>query len=115
MYGKKHQCPHCDFIAAWKGGLTHHINAKHKPTAIPAKPKGTQLVKTNGSTKEGRATNHATPIEAHTASSDPFDIPVAIAFGRFREICTSMAIEHDLPPRLFAARFAELVYRSTVR
>jgi uncharacterized C2H2 Zn-finger protein len=34
LYGQKLPCPHCDFVAQWKGGLTKHIEAAH-----PEQPK----------------------------------------------------------------------------
>jgi hypothetical protein len=44
-----------------------------------------------------------------------YEIPLAIALGRFQELCRGLAFEHDVPERLFAQRLAELVYRSQVR
>jgi hypothetical protein len=34
---------------------------------------------------------------------------VAVALSRFKDLCTSVAVEYDLPPRSFAARFRELI------
>jgi len=40
---------------------------------------------------------------------------LAVAYGRFKELCTSIAVEYDLPPRSFAARLAELIHAETLR
>ena len=105
-------CPQCEFVAKWKGGLTHHINAAHKP-AKPAR-RSTQLVKIEASAASQNGHSHA-PEETFAASRDPLEIPLAITLGRFTEICRGMAAEYHIPERLFAARLAELVYRTQVR
>ena len=118
---KTFACPECGKSYTAPTGLGRHRQAAHgvagtshsiaKKNAQLSAPKRSQLAKLP------KANGHVNGAhkETHAASSDPFEIPVAIAFGRFREILTSMAIEHDLSPRLFASRFAELVYRSTLR
>lgn len=40
---------------------------------------------------------------------------LAVAFGRFKELCTSVAVEYDLPPRSFAAKLIELIQSETLR
>jgi hypothetical protein len=38
---------------------------------------------------------------------------LAIAFGRFKELCAGVAYEYDLAPRTFAARLVELIHSSS--
>lgn len=40
---------------------------------------------------------------------------LAVAYGRYQELCKSIAFEYDLPPRSFTARFAELIHSETLR
>lgn len=42
----KFPCPHCDFVAVWKGGLTHHMNARHPEGAAPTLQKPEDAVGT---------------------------------------------------------------------
>jgi hypothetical protein len=111
---KSLKCPECGKQYSAATGLGRHRQIAHgiEGTSHSTKSKRSQLAKL-----PNKANGHVNGAhqETHAAPSDPYEIPVAIAFGRFREICTSMAIEHDVSPRLFAARFAELVYRSTLR
>jgi uncharacterized C2H2 Zn-finger protein len=32
------QCPHCEFVAKWKGGLTKHLNSAHSDVAASPTP-----------------------------------------------------------------------------
>lgn len=106
-------CPQCDFISTSPSGRTKHFNAKHQPAK--STKRGTQLAKIAEAipvSSNGHA-HHAE--ETHTPSRDPLEIPLAITLGRFTEICRTVASEHGLPERMFAARFAELVYRTQIR
>lgn len=40
---------------------------------------------------------------------------LAVAFGRFKELCASVAFEYDLPPRSFTSKFIELIHSETLR
>jgi hypothetical protein len=105
------QCPHCEFIAKWPGGLKHHIGRMHKPHAtrkenrIVKRTTQATIIQTNGQAhQEGHANPDGIP-----------DALVAVASGRFIELCRSVAFEYDLPPRLFAARVAAFIYGTQVR
>ena len=109
----KFPCPHCDFIASWTGGLTLHIAKKHPEGSVTiertTKAEVTAITRTSRAAQEE---SHAAPNGY--APSIP-EGTLALALGRFQGLCQSMAVEFDLPPRLFAARLAELVYRSQIR
>jgi C2H2-type zinc-finger domain/Zinc finger, C2H2 type len=109
----KFPCPHCDFIASWTGGLTLHISKKHPEGSVTiertTKAEVTAITRTSRAAQEE---SHAAPNGY--APSIP-EGTLALALGRFQGLCQSMAVEFDLPPRLFAARLAELVYRSQIR
>jgi hypothetical protein len=74
-----------------------------------------------------RSTNLETIPQSHIHSLNgneqprpqtrPFhaEAALAVAFGRFKELCTSIAVEYDLPPRSFAARLAELIHAEALR
>jgi uncharacterized C2H2 Zn-finger protein len=120
---KTFRCPECGMKFNSPPGLGRHRQSVHgirgkSKTALDNR-KTQQEKKRSQLAKLPKATRHVngTPAnqEAITPSSDPYDIPVAIAFGRFREICAGMAAEFGLSSSMFAARFAELVYRSTLR
>jgi uncharacterized C2H2 Zn-finger protein len=120
------KCPHCDFTAKWKGGLTLHVSKAHRLDAPPAEP-----APTNGKRKYTRreidqpahaiiVSSQANGLASHAQEGHPVTdgIPegtLALALGRFQELCRSIAFEHDLPPRMFAARLAGLIYAATVR
>jgi hypothetical protein len=53
--------------------------------------------------------------EKTVAASGIPEATLAVALGRFQELSRSMAYEFDLPPRLFTAQLATLIYRSTLR
>jgi hypothetical protein len=40
---------------------------------------------------------------------------LAVAYGRFQELCKGIAFEYDLPPRSFTARFVELIRAEALR
>ena len=109
-----HQCPVCPFVAKWTGGLTKHMAAAHpkvKPgrsTKIERTAKA-EIVRSNGQvhTEEAAGQGHSDGGISETV--------LAIALGRFQGLCREISTEFDLPPRLFASRLGELVYRSQVR
>jgi uncharacterized C2H2 Zn-finger protein len=128
------QCQICGLPIRSKSGLSLHINRNHPkpatPVEIPVEIPAAVEVKpvSNGKRKyirreiEQPAQAHATIIvseaqEGHPATNG-YAIPdgtLALALGRFQGLCQSMAVEFDLPPRLFAARLAELIYHAQVR
>jgi len=114
-------CPNCDFRAINKAGLAIHLAQKHhvkgahhaKHEAAQARklrrlnaPNSAAIVSVN----EGD--NHASE-HAENGAFAPATLQVAL--GRFQEFCKNFAAEYDLPPRMFAARFAELIYAAQVR
>ena len=111
---EKFPCPHCDFAGANKSGLAHHLNKKHGDFSQHGRNrKGNQLAH---SPQTNSATLAPTNGQAHEGFTDAIpDALVAVASGRFIELCRSVAFEYDLPPRLFAARVAAFIYGSTVR
>jgi hypothetical protein len=64
-----------------------------------------------------QATNRLPKPESHQAGYQN-QIPegaLAVAFGRFQELCRSFAFEYDLPPKLFTSRLSQLISASAVR
>jgi hypothetical protein len=109
-----HPCQHCRFVAKWKGGLTKHMKAAHpEVVASPTPKKEKALVKRTAKTII--LNGHAPQSEDHSNANGIPDALIALATGRFQELCRSLAFEHDVPPRLFTARVAAFVYGSTVR
>lgn len=121
------ECDECGFVAQWPGGLTNHQRKSHPekyPTPVEAKlhraidkrrraianPKKIQTIIVRPATSNGHQEAHPAP------NGDPIpDGTLALALGRFQELCRSIAFEHDLPARMFATRLAGLIYASTVR
>jgi DNA-directed RNA polymerase subunit M/transcription elongation factor TFIIS len=118
------QCPRCEFRAVGKFGLAIHLSQKHavrgahhaKHEAALAKklrrldaPNSAAIVRVEQQTE---GDNHAIE-QAENGGLAPATLQVAL--GRFQEFCRNFASEYDLPPRLFAARFAELIYAAQVR
>lgn len=124
------QCPDCEFHALSKIGLANHRNRMHgvasastlairkreERTNIKAKKRGLPIEPAQTITAFAIASpNGYHPQEAHF---DPDGIPeatLALTLGRFQELCFSVAKEHDLPPRRFAAKLAKLIYATTLR
>jgi hypothetical protein len=105
----EYPCALCNFVGQWKGGLTLHMSKKHPEGSVALeRTTKVEVSRTRPTEEEG----HFTPNGY--APSIP-EGTLALALGRFQGLCQSMAVEFDLPPRLFAARLAELVYRSQVR
>jgi hypothetical protein len=109
-------CPDCDFAAATTGGLLWHRRAKHNIIAAH-RPKNMRRElepgKTQTITIAATHNGHKEDWQGHTDGIP--EALIAVTSGRFQELCRSVAYEHDLPPRLFAARVAAFVYGTTLR
>jgi hypothetical protein len=105
-------CTHegCKFIAKWKGGLTKHMNAHGNKRSLQLAKQTLPPIVSNGA-----GVNHSNNQEAHVAPDGIAEVTLALALGRFQELCRSMAFEFDIPPKLFTQRLAELIYRAQVR
>jgi len=117
LQGTGFPCPHCSFNAASRNGLGVHLVTTHKDLATTIegetdldRPKEKRLARINNNGSNG---NHSE--ESHFAANGIPEGTLALALGRFQGLCQSMATEFDLPPRLFASRLAELIYRSQIR
>lgn len=110
-----YQCPHCEFIGADQGGLALHRRKKHNEiTAVhPKKNMRRELEPTQAQTITVVSNGHQENWQGHTDGIP--EALIAVTSGRFQELCRSVAYEHDLPPRLFAARVAAFVYGTTLR
>jgi uncharacterized C2H2 Zn-finger protein len=111
-------CPHCDFKAATLGGLSLHLKRAHGI----AKSFSKKLSRRNQIERQADQAAVLLPTKTEAREAQPEgnsdgipDALVAVASGRFIELCRSMAFEYDLPPRLFAARVAAFVYGTSVR
>jgi hypothetical protein len=104
------QCKDCDFRAKSLNGLSIHRSAAHghvgkvKRSTLAKLPQAVPVVD-----------GHRHEEEAHPVAARIPEVTLAVAFGRFQELSRSMAVEYDLPPRLFAAQLAALIHRSTLR
>lgn len=110
-----YQCPKCEFIGATQGGLALHRRKKHNEiTAVhPKKNTRRELEPTQAQTITVVSNGHQENWQGHTDGIP--EALIAVTSGRFQELCRSVAYEHDLPPRLFAARVAAFVYGTTLR
>ena len=113
-------CSDCEFIATSIGGLSLHRGKQHKDALPPVdnphpKSRGTELARTKTTRPIASNGNGHHSEEAHFAANGIPEATLALALGRFQGLCQGMAVEFDLPPRLFASRLAELIYRSQVR
>jgi uncharacterized C2H2 Zn-finger protein len=115
------KCDQCDFVAKWKGGLTHHKRAAHTETVPVELTRKSNRREIDNSEKAKAIVIHAAATtsnghqETHVAPDGIPEAVIAIGLGRFQELSRSLAFEHDLPPRMFAARLAGLIYATTVR
>jgi uncharacterized C2H2 Zn-finger protein len=99
-------CPHCEFVSKNKAGLTLHMNKSHRSEIVKTiEDRPAAIIATNGHHRE----------ETHAVANGIPEATLALALGRFQGFCSGMAYEFDLPPRMFAARLAELIYRSQIR
>lgn len=113
-------CTDCEFIATSVGGLSLHRGKQHLNAPPPVenphpKSRGTELARTKATRPIAPNGNGHHSEEAHFAANGIPEATLALALGRFQGLCQGMAVEFDLPPRLFASRLAELIYRSQVR
>jgi hypothetical protein len=72
--------------------------------------KRSELATLTASTKNGLSRNGH-----HQDTGHPFGITetaVAVAFGRFQELCASVSFEFDVPPRTLARRLSTLITQS---
>jgi predicted RNA-binding Zn-ribbon protein involved in translation (DUF1610 family) len=123
------QCPECGFYAAVPGGLALHRLKQHgvvsdrrstelkrlqrveaKKRGLPIEPAQTVTAVAVAVTSNG---HH--PKESHFVGNGIPEGTLALTLGRFQELCFSVAKEHDLPPRSFAAELARLIYATTLR
>jgi hypothetical protein len=137
-----YHCPHCPKTFKAKTGLGSHLRthgvAGTSPTTVkyreqrdaraarsavavaaavpPVKPshkrkytkRSTEIA--NLPQAQDRISRQPHPQD-RTASGIP-ETTLAVAYGRFTELCNSMANEFDLPPRTFAAQLATLIARA---
>ena len=120
-------CPECGLGPYKKiNGLNLHRALKHgykSPLKYPHESlKEMKAPNANGKQTTIRATRtEQLEIEHHSNGSETVahdEIPeatLAVAFGQFRQLCLSLAVEYDLPPRLFTHRLSELIHSSTLR
>lgn len=95
------KCDSCDFTAKSQRGLSLHQTTMHKGRKNAA--------------KNGQGNHHQLARIEAAQTLHRSQIPettLAVAYGRFIELCNSMAYEFDLPPRLFAAELATLINRA---
>lgn len=124
------QCPECEFHAHNPGGLALHRLKQHgvvserrstelrrlqqrfdaKKRGLPIEPAQTVTAVAVTSTSNG---HH--PQESHFVGNGIPQATLALALGRVQELCRSIATEHDLPPRSFAAELARLIHATTLR
>lgn len=123
------QCPECEFHAHNPGGLALHRLKQHgvvsdrrntelrrlqrkaaKKRGLPIEPAQTVTAVAITSTSNG---HH--PQESHFVGNGIPQATLALALGRVQELCRSIATEHDLPPRSFAAELARLIHATTLR
>jgi len=119
------KCDLCGFVAKWPGGLTYHKRKTHgeanptpeKTTKFDAKSRRAIVhsEKTQTIVVSAPATSNGHHQETHTPPDGIPEATLALGLGRFQELSRSIAFEHDLPPRMFAARLAGLIYAATVR
>lgn len=99
------------------GLRTHHFKMHKSPEETKAhyangKPKTTIRATRTDQLEIEHHPNGST--QAHQSRDIP-EATLAVAFGRFTELCITIAVEYDLPPRLFAHRLSELIYAAQVR
>jgi DNA-directed RNA polymerase subunit M/transcription elongation factor TFIIS len=120
------QCPQCEFVALTKIGLANHRTRTHGTTSKhqlrlqkvaerKAAKKGLPIEPSQTVTAVAVTNNGHHPEESHFATNGIPEGTLALALGRFQELCRSIATEHDLPPRSFASQLARLIYATTLR
>jgi uncharacterized C2H2 Zn-finger protein len=114
------QCPLCGYQTKSKGGLSLHINTSHaqakageRKAERSGKKQRREIERTQTQVIVASSNGHEENWQGHTDGIP--EALIAVTSGRFQELCRSVAYEHDLPPRLFAARVAAFVYGTTLR
>lgn len=106
----KFPCPHCYFIAKWKGGLAHHITMKHKAVTEPTRR---ELAEITQDAEVVHASNgHAHP-QAQDDGSHRLEAAATYAAGRVAQLLESIAIQYELPARSFTALVLRTVGQTT--
>jgi len=92
------------------------VNTTAQPKRKYAKRRSLQLAKQTKSeiASNGAGENHPNQ-EGHFAPDSIPEAALALALGRFQELCRSVAYELDLPARMFTERVAAFVYAAQVR
>jgi hypothetical protein len=86
--------------------------AEAKPTKRKYTKRSNQLAtipETNGHINHSNGQAQAVSRRFHSEAA------IAVAYGRFQELCKNVAFEYDLPPRSFTAKFIELIQSETLR
>jgi DNA-directed RNA polymerase subunit RPC12/RpoP len=98
-------CPECGHKFKSKTWLAIHLKAKH------ANNTDQEEIVQNGNQEKGDPENER---RNYILNAIP-DAVVAVAYGRFQELCRSVAFEYDLPPKLLTARVAGFISAAKVR
>lgn len=118
-------CPKCEYMAKNKAGLSIHLSAQHgvvgKYHARHELRKQRKGIKANAPNSTALTTiqdsedhRHANAIQQTNGYHiDPATI--AVAFGRFQELCRALAVEFDVPPRMFARELSDVIHAATLR
>ena len=133
------KCPECGLTFTYANTLGYHRKKKHgvagtSPAAVYAQkrkreaaaaeaaalqeqPARTKRKYTKRSDTLATLTpsknGHRAQAEDHNGySSGALETAVAVAFGRFTELCKSVASEFDVPPRTFTAQLALFISRA---
>lgn len=96
------QCQLCNFRAQAPGGLTHHMTRKHKGKTTPRimQPKRREIEPTQTLEISAPASNHNRILHAEESHASANGIPeatLALALGRFQELCDYRKA-HDAQP-----------------
>jgi hypothetical protein len=102
--------------------LKHGISTPRQNALATLTPERNDKHGNPQTTNRGTLTTNQPEVEHHLNGSSQhqgqYEIPeatLAVAFGRFTELCRTIAVEYDLPPRLFAHRLSELIHSAQVR
>jgi hypothetical protein len=100
--------------------LEEEIKEKNANSAAIEVSKPVEIIEVKAPKLKRKSPKRREPeqLEHHSNGALHFDIDpttVAVAFGRFTELCRSFAFEYDVPPRLLARRLAELIHAQALR
>jgi hypothetical protein len=90
-------------------------DAPADPSTQPTKrtyTKRSQLAPIPATQNGTKALSKAHQNGHHSSSHEAFETAVAYAFGRYTELCASIAREFDLPPVSFARQLAVFISKS---